>query len=322
MMRLLPAFIAAAALAGMPSVATAQNQPIRPMRLVVPLAPGGTNDTLGRIVAGPLAERLGQQIVVDNRPGGNSQIGSTIVARAVPDGRTLLIMGAGHAINPSLQRTLPYDTERDFAPVSLVGGGPYLLVIHPSVAAQTPKEFVAWLKARPGKASYASAGVGNPTHLAGELFKNATGTDMQHVPYKGGNAVLPDLLAGRVTAFFSSITTSQVHVQAGKLRPLGVTTARRSSFMPEVPTLAEAGIAGVEVDAWYGILTTGRTPRAIVTRLGDALRQVLADPATRDTIIKQGITPQSNTPDEFAALIRNDIAKWAKVVRVAGIEPE
>jgi len=321
-MRLLSAFIAAVTLAGMAGAASAQNQPLRPMRLVVPLAPGGTNDTLGRIVAGPLAERLGQQIVVDNRPGGNSQIGSTIVARATPDGRTLLIMGAGHAINPSLQRTLPYDTERDFAPVSLVGGGPYLLVIHPSVTAQTPKEFVAWLKARPGKASYASAGVGNPTHLAGELFKTATGTDMQHVPYKGGNAVLPDLISGRVIAFFSSITTSQVHVQAGRLRPLAVTTANRSPFMPEIPTLAEAGIAGSEVDAWYGILTTGKTPPAIVKRLNADLRAVLNDPAIRETIIKQGITPQSNTPEEFAALIRTDMAKWAKVVKAAGIQPE
>jgi len=322
MMRLLPALLAATALTAVVGAASAQTQPSRPMRLVVPLAPGGTNDTLGRIVVGPLAERLGQQIVVDNRPGGNSQIGSAIVARAVPDGRTLLIMGAGHAINPSLQKTLPYDTERDFAPVSLVGGGPYLLVIHPSVAAQTPKEFVAWLKARPGKASYASAGVGNPTHLAGELFKSATGTDMQHVPYKGGNAVLPDLLAGRVTAFFSSITTSQVHVQAGKLRPLGVTTAKRSPFMPEVPTLAESGIAGVEIDAWYGILTTGKTPRAIVNRLSAELGHVLAEPATRETIVKQGITPRSTTTDEFAALIKSDMAKWAKVVRDAGIQPE
>jgi tripartite-type tricarboxylate transporter receptor subunit TctC len=291
------------------------------MRLVVPLAPGGTNDTLGRIVAGPLAERLGQQLVVDNRPGGNSQIGSAIVAKAVPDGRTLLIMGAGHAINPSLQRSLPYDTERDFAPISLVGGGPYLLVIPTSIAAQNAKEFVAWVKARPGQVSYASAGVGNPTHLAGELFKSVVRVDMQHVPYKGGNAVLPDLLAGRVSMFFSSVTTSQVHIQAGKLRPLGVTTAKRSPFVPEVPTLMENGIA-VEVDAWYGILTTGKTPRTVVNRLNAELRAVLADATISDTIVKQGITPQSNTPDEFAALIHKDIEKWKKVVQAAGIQPE
>ena len=321
MMRLLPALLAAAAMVGTLHGASAQNQPSRPMRLMVPQAPGGTNDTLGRIIAAPLAERLGQQLVVDNRPGGNSQIGSSIVAKAVPDGRTLLITGAGHAINPSLQKNLPYDTERDFAPVSLVGGGPYLLVIPTSIAAQTLKEFVAWVNARPGKVSYASAGVGNPTHLAGELFKSVARIDMQHVPYKGGNAVLPDLLAGRVSAFFSSVTTSQVHIQSGKLRPLGVTTAKRSPFVPEVPTLAEAGIA-VEVDAWYGILTTGKTPRAIVNRVNAELRKVLADPAVNETIVKQGITPQSNTPDEFAALIHKDIAKWTKVVQAAGIQPE
>src|SRR6185295_6793317 len=181
-MQVLTALVAAAALVGMSGADFARGQPTRPMRLVVPLAPGGTNDTLGRIVAGPLAERLGQQLVVDNRPGGNSQIGSAIVAKAVPDGRTLLITGAGHAISPGLHKSLPYDTERDFAPVSLVGGGPYLLVIPTSIAAQTAKEFVAWVKARPGQVSYASAGVGNPTHLAGELFMSVTGADLQHVP--------------------------------------------------------------------------------------------------------------------------------------------
>ena len=321
-MRSLSGFLAVTALAALVSVATAQEHANRPYRLVVPLAPGGTNDTLGRIVADKLAERLGQQMVVDNRPGANSQIGSAIVARAVPDGRTLLIMGAGHAINPSVHRTLPYDTERDFAPVGLVGGGPYLLVIHPSVTARTPKEFVAWVKARPGQVNYASAGVGNPTHLAAELFNMAAGTDMRHIPYKGGAAVLPDLIGGRVTAFFSSITTAQAHVQAGRLRPLAVTTAKRSPFMPESPTLAESGITGAEVNAWYGILTTGKTPRAIVNRLSTELRHVLSEPATRETILKQGITPEPNTAEEFTALIHNDIVKWAKVVREAGIKPE
>ncbi len=321
-MRLLSGFFAAAALVGLVSAPSAQNQANRPFRLVVPLAPGGTNDTLGRIVSDRLAERLGQQIVVDNRPGANSQIGSAIVARAVPDGRTLLITGAGHAINPSIHRMLPYDTERDFAPIGLVGGGPYLLVIHPSVTARTPKEFVAWVKARPGQVNYASAGVGNPTHLAGELFNIATGTDMRHIPYKGGAAVLPDLIGGRVTAFFSSITTAQTHVQAGRLRPVAVTTAKRSPFMPEVPTLNESGIRGAEVNAWYGILTTGKTPRAIVNRISAELRQVLSDPATRESILKQGINPEPNTTEEFTALIRSDIAKWAKVVREAGIKPE
>jgi tripartite-type tricarboxylate transporter receptor subunit TctC len=320
-MRLLLGFFAVA-LTGLVSAASAQNQPARPIRLVVPQAPGGTNDVLGRIVTDKLADRLGQQIVVDNRAGANSQIGAAIVARADPDGRTLLITGAGHAISPALDQKLPYDTERDFAPVGRVGGGPYLLVIHPAVTAHTTKEFVAWLKARPGQVNYASAGIGNPTHLAAELFNSAAGTDMRHIPYKGGAAVLPDLIAGRVTAFFSSITTAQTHVASGRLRPLAVTTARRSPFAPEVPTLAESGVKGAEVDAWYGILTTGRTPRAIVNRLSTELQHVLADPATREAIQRQGITPDPNTADEFAALIRSDIAKWTKVVRAAGIKAE
>jgi tripartite-type tricarboxylate transporter receptor subunit TctC len=321
-MRSPSAVFAGMAFAVLASAAAAQDHPNRPLRLVVPLAPGGTNDTLARIVAGPLSERLGQQIVVDNRPGGNSQIGSAIVARAAPDGHTLLIMGAGHAINPSLQRSIPYDTERDFAPVGLVGGGPYLFVIHPSIPAKTVKEFVAWVKSRPGQVNYASAGVGNPTHLCAELLNVAAGIDMAHVPYKGGGAVLPDLISGRVSAFFSSISTIQAHVQAGRVRPLAVTTVKRSTYMPEVPTFIEAGVSGVVVNAWYGILTTGRTPRAIVNRLSTELRQVLAEPAIRDQLDKRGITPEPTTADEFTRLIHGDIAKWAKVVRAAGIKPE
>jgi tripartite-type tricarboxylate transporter receptor subunit TctC len=312
--------LAALVLATLVSVAAAQSN--RPIRLVVPLAPGGTNDTLGRIISDRLADRLGSPIVVDNRPGANAQIGSAIVARADPDGRTLLISGAGHAISPALEQKLPYDTEKDFAPVGRVGGGPYLLVIHPSITASTAKEFIAWVKARPGQMTYASAGVGNPTHLCGELFNLATGTDLRHIPYKGGAAVLPDLIGGRVSAFFSSITTAQTHVAAGRLRPIAVTTAKRSPFAPEVPTLAESGVKGAEVDAWYGILTTGGTPRATVGRLSTALQQVLAEPAIRAAIEKQGITPAPNTAEEFAALIKSDIAKWTKVVRAAGIKAE
>jgi len=290
--------------------------------MVVPQAPGGTNDTLARIIAERLSERLGQLVVVDNRAGGNSLIGSAIVARATPDGRTLLMTGAGHAINPSLHRSLPYDTERDFAAVTLVGGGPYLLVVHPAVPAQSAKAFAAWVKSKPGQVNYASAGVGNPTHLCGELFKLAAGLDMQHVPYKGGAAVMPDLLSGRVSAFFSSITTAQAHVQANRLRPIAVTTAKRSPFMPDAPTFVESGFPGVEVNAWYGLLTAGRTPRAAVLQLNGHLRAILSDPATREQIVRNGITPEPTTADEFTALVRTDIVKWAKVVNAAGIPPE
>ncbi len=321
-MHVLLSLLAVAVLAVQVSYSLAQTYPARPIRLVVPLPPGGTNDTLGRIVSDRLAERLGQQIVVDNRPGGNSQIGSAIVARANPDGYTLLIMGAGHAINPSIHRALPYDTERDFSPIGQVAGGPYLLVIHPSIPAKTVKEYVSWVKARPRQVSYASASLGNPTHLAGELFNIAAGIDMQHIPYKGGSALLPDLVAGRVSMTFSSISTVQSNVNAGRLRPIAVTTVRRSPYLPDVPTFIESGLAGFEINAWYGILTTGKTPRAIVNRLNAELRAVLAEPQTRDRMQKHGLDPQPNTADEFTALIGAEMAKWAKVVRDAGIQKE
>ena len=322
MRRALPGLVAGALFAAVPQVCDAQAYPSRPIRLVVPLAPGGTNDTMARIISDRLAERLGQQVVVDNRPGGNSTIGSAIVARSTPDGHTLLIMGAGHAINPSVHKSLPYDTERDFAPISLVAGGPYLLVIHPSIPAKTVKEYVAWVKARPGQVSFASAGTGNPTHLAGELFNIAAGMDMQHIPYKGGGALLPDLIAGRVSMTFSSISTAQSNLQAGRLRPIAVTTLKRSQYLPEIPTFIESGYPGFEVNAWYGMLTTGKTPRAIVERLSAELRQVLNDANTRGLFNKHGLDPQPTTADEFKALVASEIARWAKVARQANIKPE
>lgn len=322
MRRALPGLVAGALFAAVPQVCDAQAYPSRPIRLVVPLAPGGTNDTMARIISDRLAERLGQQVVVDNRPGGNSTIGSAIVARSTPDGHTLLIMGAGHAINPSVHKSLPYDTERDFEPISLVAGGPYLLVIHPSIPAKTVKEYVAWVKARPGQVSFASAGTGNPTHLAGELFNIAAGMDMQHIPYKGGGALLPDLIAGRVSMTFSSISTAQSNLQAGRLRPIAVTTLKRSQYLPEIPTFIESGYPGFEVNAWYGMLTTGKTPRAIVERLSAELRQVLNDANTRGLFNKHGLDPQPTTADEFKALVASEIARWAKVARQANIKPE
>lgn len=300
----------------------ATGYPNRPVRLVVPFAPGGTNDVLARIVGEKLSERLGQAFVVDNRAGANSVIGSEIVARASPDGHTLLIVSAGFAVNPSLSRTLPYDTERDFAAVGLVSSGPYLMVVHPSVAAKTVNEFINWVKSRPGQVNYASVGTGSPPHLAAELLRIVAGIDMQHIPYKGGSAVLPDLLAGRVSMFFGSVSTLRPHVQSGKLRAIAMTTVKRSPAMPEVPTFIESGLAGYEVNGWYGLLAPGRTPRAIVHRLNRELRQLLADPDTRKRFQTHGMEPAPGTAEEFAALISSEIGKWAKVVRGAGIKPE
>jgi len=300
----------------------AARYPERPVRLVVPFAPGGTNDVIGRIVAEKLAARLGQPFVVDNRAGANSVIGSEIVAGAAPDGHTLLIVAAGFAINPSLRRKLPYDTLRDFAPIGLVGGGPYLLVVHPSVPAKSVKEFVDWAKARPGQVNYASVGAGSPPHLAAELLKITAGIDLNHIPYKGGGAVLPDLIAGRVSAFFGSISTLKPHVDSGKLRALAVTTVRRAPAMPELPTFIESGLKGYEVDGWYGLLAPGKTPAAIVNRLNTELRDVLNEPETRERFLQRGVEPAPGSAQEFGALIKSEIAKWAKVIRAAGIQPE
>lgn len=320
--RLFAGLSTVAVLLGIASAASAQTQSSRPVRLVVPLAPGGTNDTLARIVSEKLGERLGQPLVVDNRPGANAQIGSAIVARANPDGNTLLMIGAGHATNPSLIRHLPYDNERDFAPVGQVAGGPYLMVIHPAIPAKNGKEFAAWVKSRTD-VNYASAGTGSPTHLAGELFRLAAGgLSMLHVAYKGGSALMPDLLAGRMSMNVSSIATAGAHVNAGRLRAIGVTTRKRAPQMPDVPTFMESGFPEYEVNAWYGMLTTGKTPRARVSRLSTALQQVLADAQARDQIQKSGLNVESSSTDEFADLISRDTIKWAKVVKAAGIQPE
>ncbi len=296
--------------------------PARPVRLVVPFAAGGTNDILGRIVAEKFSEKLGQAFVADNRGGANTVVGSDIVARATPDGHTLLIVSASIAVNPSLVRTLPYDTERDFAPIGLVASGPYLMVIHPAVPAKTVDEFIAWVKSQQGKVNYASTGTGGPPHLAAELLKSTAGIDMQHVPYKGGGAVLPDLIAGRVSMFFGSIATLRPHVESGRLRAVGVTTAQRATAMPEVPTFIESGLTGYEVNGWYGLLTTGKTPRAIVERLSTTLRQILSEADTRAQLIKNGLDPAPGSAGEFAELLAAEIVKWAKVVKAAGIKPE
>jgi tripartite-type tricarboxylate transporter receptor subunit TctC len=315
-------YVLAAGAACAQTAAPAAGYPSRPVRLVVPFSPGGTNDILGRIIGEKLGEHLGQPLVVDNRGGAGSVLGTEIVARASPDGYTLLVTSAVLAVNPSIVRSLPYDTARDFAPVGLIGSGPYIMVVNPGVPAKNVQEFIAWVKARPGQVNYASTGAGGPPHLAAELLRITAGIDMVHIPYKGGGAVLPDLIAGRVSMFFGSIATLQPYVQAGRLRVLGVTTARRAASMPEVPTFIESGLAGYEVNGWYGLLGPRGMPRAIVERLNAELRKVLAETDTQARLAANGIEPAATSADEFAALIRSEIEKWAKVVRAAGIKPE
>ncbi len=314
--------LAAMTLAGNGVAQDVTGYPSRPIRLVVPFVPGGTADTIARIVSDKLYIRLGRPIVIDTRAGANSVLGCEIVAQSNPDGHTMIIVAAGFAVNPSLRKKLPYDSVRDFAPVGLAGVGPYLLTIHSSIPATTVGEFIAWGKARPGQVSYASTGVGSPPHLAMELLKTMAGVDFVHIPYKGGGAVLPDLLSGRVPLHFSSVSTAAPHVRAGRIRAIAMTTPKRSPSMPEVPTFDEAGLKGYDVTGWYGLLAPAKTPPAIVSRINGDLRQVLADGETQKRLFQAGIEPTPNTPSEFAALIKVEIPKWAKVMKAAGVEPE
>lgn len=304
-----------------PAAAVAE-YPSRPVRVIVPFAPGGTNDVAARIVAEKFSERFALSFVVDNRAGANGVVGAEIVARAAPDGYTLLVASAGIAVNPSIMQSLPYDTRRDFTPLGLVGGGPYLMVVHPAIGAKTVKEFVAWTKARPGQISYASVGVGSPSQLAAELLRMVSDIDMQHVPYKGGSAALPDLIAGRVSMFFGSISTLNPQMQAGRVRAIAVTTLTRSAALPEVPTFVESGYPGFEVNGWYGLLGPAKMPAALVSLLNAELQKVLASADTQTRFAANGMEPAGGSATAFADRIRHEISKWAQVVRAAGIKPE
>ena len=296
--------------------------PKRPVRMIVPFPPGGAVDTIGRIVASGLPERFGQQVVVDNRGGANAIIGTELAARAVPDGHTILIVPAGHSITPSVTRKLPYDSLKDFAAIGLIGNSAYMLVVAPSLPAKTIKEFVALARARPGQLNYAFTGHGNATHVAGELFKVLSGIDMVGVNYKGGGPALIDVMGGHVTTFFSGVSSGTPHVKAGKLRALGVTTSRRSTALPDVPTIAEAGLPGYEVDAWYGLLAPAATPAAVVARLNRDLAQLLSTETMKERLLAAGLEARASTPAEFRDRIARDIARWAEVVKKAKIPVE
>jgi len=288
--------------------------------MVVPFPPGGTVDVVARVVSPAISERLGQPIVIDNRGGANAIIGTDIAAKAPPDGYTLLIVPAGHAITPNVTKKLPYDTLKDLAAIGLIGNGVYVLVIPPAIPAKTVSEFVAYVKARPGKVNYASTGYGNATHLAGELFNTLAGIDMVNVIYKGGGPALTDVLSAQVSALFAGVASSGGHIKAGKLRALGVTTLRRAPALPDVPTIAEAGLPGFEVDGWYGILGTSRMPAAIVKRVNAEINAVVATQDAKDKLLAVGLEARGSTPSEFHQMIVNDIARWATVVKKAKIE--
>jgi tripartite-type tricarboxylate transporter receptor subunit TctC len=305
------------------SGAWAQNFPsIKPIRIVVPYAPGGPVDVTARIMAERMEAHLGQRVLVENKAGGNATIGTEFVARAAADGYTLLMAAPAHTANPSLIKSITFDTAKDFAPIAMVMDQPMLIAVHASVPANNIKELVALVKANPSKFNYGTSGAGGPQHLMGELFKAATGTQIMHVPYKGAAPAAAALLAGDTQVAFSTPTNILPHVKSGKLRALASSTARRSPFSPELPTLAESGVAGFEYSSWTGLLAPAATPRDVVQKINDAVMKALAEKETRDKMFQNGIQPVGSSPEEFARFIALDLARSAKIIRESGIQPE
>lgn len=296
--------------------------PSRPIRMIVAYPPGGGTDQVGRVMADQLSQTLGQNVVVDNRGGATGNIGTELAARAVPDGYTLLMGNvAPNAVNISLFKKLGFDPVKDFEPVSLVAVTPNILVAHPSIPVKTIKELIAYARAKPGALNFPSAGVGSSSHLAGEMLKSMTGISMVHIPFKGGGPALVAVIAGEVQIMFATMPAAMPHVKSGKVKPVAVTTAKRSQAMPELPTIAESGIKGYEASTWYGLLAPARTPQPIINRLHGDTVKILAGP-TRQRLEVQGFEPEGGTPAEFAAYIKSEITKWAKVIKDAGIPAE
>jgi tripartite-type tricarboxylate transporter receptor subunit TctC len=305
------------------TAALAQGYPAKPIRLIVPFAAGGGNDSVARLVGKHLSDSLGQPLVIDNRPGAGGVLGAELAAKAAPDGYTLFLGGVGsHAINPNLSDSLPYDPIRDFAPVALLAQAPLVLVVHPSVPADSFKAFVALARARPGQLNYASNGNGSSSHLAAVMFDSMTGVDMVHVPYKGLSPALTDLLSGRVQLMFSSVVAILPHIKAEKLRGLAVTGNRRLPSIPALPTIAESGLPGYEASSWYGVLAPAGTPREIVARLNAELVKALAQPEVRTSLLAEGAEPIGGTPEQFAAHIRYEKERLGKLIREAKIRLE
>jgi len=310
-------------LLGLAAPVFAQTYPTKPIRLIVPFAPGGSTDTLARTIGQKLGDALGQQVVIDNRSGGNGNIGMGIVAHAAPDGHTL-VLGyiANLGIGPSLFANLPFDPVKDYAPITQLAVSPNIFVAHPAVPAKSFREFITYAKANPKKINYASAAVASLGHLAGELLNTAAGIEMQHVPYKGSGQAVIDLLAGQVQVMFSGLSSVMPHTKAGKLRPLAMTGAQRSAAAPEVPTIAESGFPGFEAAAWYGVLAPAGTPKTVIVRLNGEIVRVLKMPDVKERLENVGFELVGGTPDAFGAYIQSEIRKWAKVVKASGVKAE
>ncbi len=304
--------------------AAAQGFPQKPLRLVVPFPPGGPLDTVGRAIAQKLTEAWGQSVVVDNRPGAGGNIGADLVAKAAPDGYTV-VMGAlsTHAVNPSLYPKMPYDAVvKDFAPITLVAVTPNVLVVNPALPVNSVRELVAYAKAHPGKLAFGSGSSGSAGHLAGELFKADTGTDLLHVPFKGAAPAMQALLAGDIQLMFDNLASASAQVKAGKLKALAVTTARRSPLAPELPTMAESGLAGFDISTWFGLLAPAGTPADVVAKWNAEVTRILRTPEMRDRLTAMGAEAAPDTPAEFAQFISSEAAKYARIVKLSGARPD
>lgn len=301
--------------------AGAQSYPAHAVRVVLPFPPGGSLDALGRIVFDRMSLTLGQQVVIDNRPGASGNIGTELVARAAPDGYTLLLNTLPLVVNPSLFRALPFDVTKDFAPVSLIASSPFVLVVHPSVPATSVKQLIQLAKAQPGMLNYSSAGIGTNLHVAAELFKNLTKTEIVHVAYKGGGPALISTLGGETGLSFLGVLPVLPHMQAGKLRALGITSARRAHSLPDLPAIAET-VPGYEFASWWGLLTPAATPAAVIATLHDAIVKATRAPDVNKRFEQEGVEVIASTPAQFAAHIKGELARWAKVVKDNRIEPQ
>ena len=311
-----------ALLAGATSMAGAQAFPTRPIRIIAPYVPGGGVDFVARVIAAKLSETIGQQVIVENRPGGGTNIGSELVMRSAPDGYMLLLGGVPNTANMTLFKKPPYDVVKDFAPVTQTTIAPNILAVHPSVPVRSVKDLIALAKSRRGELTFASAGIGSSNHLSGEQFRIMAGLDIIHVPYKGGGAAVTDLLAGQVSMYFGTTPSTVPHVRTGRLRALAVTSAQRSRATPDIPTMSETALPGFEQSAWHGILAPAGTPPAVIARLNSEVVRVLRLPEIIDRMAAQGVDVIGNSPAEFAAFIKQDVVKYEKLVKSAGIKIE
>lgn len=300
--------------------AVAQNYPTGPLRIVVPFVPGGGTDILARLIGQKLNEAWAQPVVVENRPGAGGTVGTALVAKAAGDGHTILVMPAGYAAHGSLYKNLSYTPERDLAPVSRLASGPLVLVVHPSLPANSVKELIALAKKHPGEINFGSAGAGTLPHLSAELFSSTSGIRMVHIPYKGAGAAVTDVLAGRVPVYFMNILQSLSLIKAGRLRALGVTTPERTPIAPEIPAIAEAGLAGYDMTNWYGMLVPAKTPREVIARLNAEVVRILKLPELRSRLADDGMMVVASTPGEFSEFLTREIAKLARVIEAAGIK--